>query len=251
MQQCSLEDEIRYAVFPYETTSNIEEEKTIVAIGTKQESMQCECHYFEFVGVPCCHMLAYLNFKRSTRMPDFLIKDRWTKGFKDGIKIRIYDEEHLDSKWEEYMELTRRANELINLAIGDRNRKEIFIRHMKEAKEEFDINVDTPAVISSVEGRSAKRCITMFQKNSSKSEINVKNPPLAKTKGSGRGGRPKLGVAKRLRSDFELITKKPRTCKKCGLSNAGHDSRNCPSIQSEENSEPENNNTVYFSDLSD
>jgi hypothetical protein len=155
---------------------------------------------------------------------------------KDGIKVQIYDEQSIDTKCEDYLSLTREANNVINLAIGDSRKREILLKCLSRAKEEFQEGTDSAKVQmlidntleTSIQTRAAKRSITMFNKTHELAEINILNLPMAKTKGSGRGGRPKLGIAKRLKSDFELLSKKPWQCKKCGLVNAGHDSRNCP-----------------------
>lgn len=227
-----LQEQNSYTVFPYESTEC--KETWTVHVCEESKLPKCSCHYFEFIGIPCSHIMAYLNNSRIHKIPDGLLLKRWTKGIKDGIKVQLYVDNGVDSKLDGYMELLRKANELLALVVGDKKKIDILVGWIDEIKVKLKSSDQVPDIttISSnrtpCDGRSSKRSITMFKKTVHKEPVDVMNPPRAKTKGSGRSGRPKLGAAKRLKSDFELIGKKPRTCKKCGLLNAGHDSRNCP-----------------------
>ncbi|KAL6127469.1 hypothetical protein ACLB2K_070834 [Fragaria x ananassa] len=39
----------------------------------------CSCQLFESDGIPCCHIFSVLKHQMRTRLPDSLVKKRWTK----------------------------------------------------------------------------------------------------------------------------------------------------------------------------
>lgn len=39
----------------------------------------CSCQLFESDGIPCCHIFSVLKHRMRTRLPDSLVKKRWTK----------------------------------------------------------------------------------------------------------------------------------------------------------------------------
>ena len=62
---------------------------------------------------------------------------RWTKGRKNGIKVKIYDDDVDCLRLSTYMELSRQANDIINDVISLDDLKEIVLRHFEEARQEI------------------------------------------------------------------------------------------------------------------
>ncbi|XP_034208172.1 protein FAR1-RELATED SEQUENCE 9-like [Prunus dulcis] len=51
----------------------------------------CSCKGFEFWGIPCRHILAFLRMKQVEHLPDKYILKRWLQSAKSGV---IYDKNH-------------------------------------------------------------------------------------------------------------------------------------------------------------
>ena len=220
-----------YNVFRYETG-----ETYTVTTDIDGGDQKCICHNMEFEGISCTHLIAFLNHSGCHKLPDHLIKLRWTKGRKNGIKVKMYDDDVDCLKLSTYMELSREANDIINDAISLDDLKEILLRHFQEARQEMQDSISKKrgeAMKESqdvVHDRTSKRSITRLSNKNTREDVVVRNPPQAKTKDNGQGGRPRIGGGKRWKSDMEYRGKKPRKCKKCDQYNVGHDSCNCLGI---------------------
>ena len=98
---------------------------------------------------------------------------------------------------------------------------------MQIAIKEMDI-VEHENLNEIVSACKLPKSISRPSSKKSRPSVEVRIPPQAKTKGSGKGGRPKLGGTKRWKTDIEKRGSKRRQCKFCKNYNVGHDSRNCP-----------------------
>ena len=92
--------------------------------------------------------------------------------------------------------------------------------------ENMTLDVDEPRDVD--ENSNRIRSITRAASKRINDEVIIRVPPQYKTKGSGKGGRPKGGGEKRWKSEFEKHSGKRRKCNCCKKYNVGHDSRNCP-----------------------
>ena len=115
------------------------------------------------------------------------------------------------------------ANQIATRVNRGREFYDFAKEHMKWIIEEMDEMQGVDFIVANdghdeLEGRSSKRrSITRSSCKTFKptTELTILPPLIAKTKESGKGGRPKGGGVPRLKSDRELRTK-GRQCKSCG-----------------------------------
>ena len=122
-----------FEVFKYD---NVEDVFTVTC-DEYGRNPRCSCYLMEFMGIPCCHLIVYLNYNGFNKIPDELIKDRWLKGTKNAITVCFNDDLEFDGQVSSYIELSQEANDVVNDAIKDERLKDIAHRHFKEAREEM------------------------------------------------------------------------------------------------------------------
>ena len=218
-----------YHIFRY---GDFEEYFTVLANEDNSEP-RCSCCLMEFVALPCCHLLAFLNYFGIQKLPNYLITDRWKRGKKDGIKVDIYADGNIDENVGSYIELSCLTNEIVGIALKTKpliqiakSRLEELLDELKEQMSSLNLDNSLNDNVEDCSFSKGKRSITRGS-NRLMPDVQIMIPRQAKTKGSGKGGRPKGGGSKRLKSNMEKH--KDRKCKCCGKYNVGHDSRNYPS----------------------
>ena len=106
------------STFSYDIFKYGDDEEHFSVIGNEDKSdSRCSCCMMEFVGLPCCHLLAFFNYFGIQKLPNSLIKDRWKRGKKDGIKVDIYDDGNIDENVDSYIELSCLTNKIVGIAM--------------------------------------------------------------------------------------------------------------------------------------
>ncbi|KAI8535604.1 hypothetical protein RHMOL_Rhmol10G0186900 [Rhododendron molle] len=186
-----------------------------VSVDKSSNYVSCSCKMFEFDGIPCRHLLAYLSLMQIRELPSTYLLQRWTKTAKAG---RVFDD--LGSHQKEICGsslLVRRprlfqfASIVIDDAVLDEEGTEIMHEAMASGQKKVAL----------------MRCSRQHGSTSSiqlpislESQHGLKEPLKVRAKGCG----------KRLKGGKEMAVKKSRKCHGCGLLGQSHDKRNCPKL---------------------
>ncbi|KAL5712167.1 aspartate transaminase [Ranunculus cassubicifolius] len=82
----------------------------------------CECHFFEFVGIPCAHLLKVFSKLDMVEIPEFFVMKRWLKG---ANKYRVIDNEECAAQGKgNIMELSQLCHEATQVACAAVKTKE-------------------------------------------------------------------------------------------------------------------------------
>ncbi|XP_020242902.1 protein FAR-RED IMPAIRED RESPONSE 1-like [Asparagus officinalis] len=159
---------------------------------------------FEFKGIPCRHILAYLKITNHSELPEQYILRRWCRNVRKRVVLRdgnIIGENATINFASRFSELNCLANEMVEEGLSSNDAYELMREMMMDA-----IN---------------KCCQDI-----------VHEPSQARTKGRPRG--------KRLKPLREIRKCRPRKCKLCGKRGQNHDSKNCPLKLSSDSMEQDN-----------
>ncbi|XP_058183427.1 protein FAR1-RELATED SEQUENCE 9-like isoform X1 [Rhododendron vialii] len=186
-----------------------------ISVDKSSNCVSCSCKMFEFDGIPCRHLLAYLFRMQIRELPSEYILHRWTKTAKTG---RVMDD--LGSGVKEICNsslLVRRqglfqlACTVIDDAVLDEEESEVVQEALDSSQKKIAL------MRSSRQDGSTSR---IQVPSSLGSQHNLKEPLQVRAKGCG----------KRLKEGKEKAIKKVRKCNGCGLTGQSHDKRNCPKL---------------------
>ncbi|XP_057775121.1 protein FAR1-RELATED SEQUENCE 5-like [Salvia miltiorrhiza] len=184
------------------------------------DDVVCSCKLFTRKGIPCMHMfLVFRNMNLDT-IPHKYVAARWCKYSilcpNDSTdQVQNYDK-HSKSNLE--LRIFKIASESIGYVRGNEELCNQLYENLIEVRDKF-AKLGTPENSS----LSKNRIFDEFYGSSPTETPSVLPPDVAKTKGSGAGGRRKSKKEKAM-----LLAQKPkRLCRKC-KTRGHHDSRNCP-----------------------
>ena len=195
----------------------VEENRKHVKYCKSEKMASCSCFMFEFKGIPCRHLLAYLRHTNHVELPKQYILTRWKRDVKRrGVVFRdgnIVGDEKNKNFASRFSELTSLANEVVDEGLFSndaykyaRNNLHATIRELRSMKfKDSEENGE--------DMQNKEKAKELF-------EVNVHDPNQAKTKGRPRGGRWK--------PMREMRKVRARKCNLCGMRGQNHDSRNCP-----------------------
>ncbi|XP_058218898.1 protein FAR1-RELATED SEQUENCE 5-like [Rhododendron vialii] len=186
-----------------------------ISVDKSLNRVSCSCKMFEFDGIPCRHLLAYLFRIQIRELPTKYILQRWTKTAKAG---RVMDD--LGSGVKEICNsslLVRRqglfqlACTVIDDAVLDEEESEVVREALESSQKKIAL------MRSSRKDGSTSR---IQVPSSLGSQHCLKEPLQVRAKGCG----------KRLKGGKEKAVKQRRKCNGCGLTGQLHDKRNCPKL---------------------
>lgn len=196
-----------------------------ISVDKSSNRVSCSCKMFEFDGIPCRHLLAYLFRMQIRELPTEYILQRWTKTAKAG---RVMDD--LGSGVREICNsslLVRRqglfqlACTVIDDAVLDEEESEVVREGLESTQKKLAL-----MRISRTEGGMSHIEVPLSLGSqvpfSLGSQHNLKEPLQVRAKGCG----------KRLKGGKEKAVKNKRKCNGCGLTGQSHDKRNCPKLMS-------------------
>ncbi|XP_057803572.1 protein FAR1-RELATED SEQUENCE 5-like [Salvia miltiorrhiza] len=197
---------------------NVDGEFTVVH-DTITDSLTCKCNLFTRKGLLCRHMYYVLRWLKVDNIPDRYISNRWCKAFMLSTP--------------QVMNCT--PNSSSTKVIGKHDLFHVFSRYIGHVSGDQDLMKQLLGTLSEVDNKFAKLRNENAERNSKDATFQefygsvrpevptVLSPAVAKTKGSGAGGRRKSGKEKAM-----ILAQKPlRNCKRCNTM-GHHDSRNCP-----------------------
>ncbi|WCJ25079.1 hypothetical protein M5689_006990 [Euphorbia peplus] len=214
----------------FETHEGCETVENKVVYNSLNNETVCNCKKFNRIGVPCRHMILVWKEKLMTKFHEKYILNRWTilaakqsTLFLDNSIIeecaRTLDKKRmLNSLWSE-------LHLCVTLVEDDEDNLTDLIKKMKELRTELEARKKAK-ICSSVTTSRKIQDIEMLMGTTLPTEIIVKEPKIAKNKGSGV---QLTKSEKRLKSGkekaIEKNNKRMRNCKGCGKL-CTHDQRN-------------------------
>ena len=191
----------------------------------------CSCQKFESLGIPCRHILAYLNKMHDLdKLPDHYIIKRWTKSAKSGPVVdrcgmQIIDDKSLFMK---RGRLIQYSLEVLDKALESEETTKVYTDGMDRVLEQINeiVGYGTHVRVSSERSNQMIGCGSNVPVSQSY-ELSYHEPSQVRAKGCGkrlkRGKEKALGRAKKY---------KARRCHGCGKVGQSHDKRNCPILLS-------------------
>ncbi|OVA14987.1 zinc finger protein [Macleaya cordata] len=178
----------------------------------------CECKYFEFIGLPCKHVLRTLNKLGVDEIPpDFILK-KWMKG---SNSFRVMDElpvsdiyecseafrlSHLCRRSTQMSCVASKSDELYKMAI--KGIEGLFTRIMDEHNKMVKCDKTSQEISTLQEDIGAEKLCQIF----------VQDPRILKIKGRPKkdNGKGKISSTGRLKSSIELSSsQRQRKCTIC------------------------------------
>ncbi|KAF9603141.1 hypothetical protein IFM89_033977 [Coptis chinensis] len=200
----------------------------------------CECYRYEFVGIPCAHLLKVLSKLDVYEIPKCFIKERWLKGanrFRRDDKGGSQCQEQIDAMNLSY--LCQEATKWACIASRTPASYKIFLDGLRELGKK--ISCITPGEVVNEDGPSESApCASRddpslpsapcASSNDPSLPFVLLDPPVSRTKGRpGKKDDASQGKHGRYLDPMEEQgSKNKRKCHSCN-SYADHDSRNCPS----------------------
>ncbi|CAL2271670.1 unnamed protein product [Prunus armeniaca] len=157
----------------------------------------CSCKGFEFWGIPCRHILAFLRMKQVEYLPNKYILKRWLQSVKSGV---IYDKNHKEVK---------------NCFDGL-----LLVKRSKVCKVASDL-IDSALLCDEGFELLEKSFEDIHGKLTSYPQLIIEDPHRVKVKGR----------AKRVKGEKEKAAQRhKRRCTECRKTD--HDRRSCPKLVS-------------------
>ncbi|KAF9617324.1 hypothetical protein IFM89_035305 [Coptis chinensis] len=200
----------------------------------------CECHRYEFVGIPCAHLLKVLSKLDVYEIPKCFIKERWLKGanrFRRDDKGGSQCQEQIDAMNLSY--LCQEATKWACIASRTPASYKIFLDGLRELGKKIScitpgevVNEDAPSESAPCASRDDPSLPSAPCASSDDPSLPfvLLDPPVSRTKGRpGKKDDASQGKHGRYLDPMEEQgSKNKRKCHSCN-SYADHDSRNCPS----------------------
>jgi hypothetical protein len=192
-----------------------------VTFDVNSKEAKCSCHMFEFVGIPCRHVLNVFIKENVYSLPSQYVLHRWSiNAKKENIKgIVIEDLQEGSNK----ISSTSLFNSIMVESLqvserGSRSKKhhDIAIQALRKAITELDlldVEESTEEFVNST--------FEVMPNASNNQTINLCDPPLVASK-----GRP---CTLRTKSSLELLKKGSYNCGYC--KGKGHNKLKCPSLK--------------------
>ncbi|XP_020242398.1 protein FAR1-RELATED SEQUENCE 5-like [Asparagus officinalis] len=190
--------------------------------------VRCSCLLFEFKGIPCRHILAYLKLTNHSELPEQYILRRWCRNVKKRVVLRdgnIIGDNATINFASRFSELNCLANEMVEEGLSSNDAYELMREMMMDA-------INKVQRLKLINDEEIGQDVEGHYMNAECSQDIVHEPSQARTKGRPKG--------KRLKPSSEIRKCKPRKCKLCGKRGQNHDSRNCPLKLSSDSMEQDN-----------
>ncbi|XXG63309.1 hypothetical protein AAC387_Pa05g1537 [Persea americana] len=215
-----VKDNLDGTAYIVSSLGNEKEIQWMVIFIKKDKYAACSCQMFEFLGIPCGHVLCVLKQEKIVHLPQQYILERWNRHAKEGcvydnngVEIKAVCEESLIGR---YRHLSYLANLLVNEASLSRKACQYvqgFLAEMYQKVKE----------INSDEGRIAKENKKIAEAKKKKGKmmcVHYCNPPRVNMNERGKRHKSFNGKAQT----------KPRLCNGCNKRGVSHDKRNCPTL---------------------
>ncbi|XP_020276587.1 protein FAR1-RELATED SEQUENCE 3-like [Asparagus officinalis] len=190
--------------------------------------VSCSCLMFEFKGIPCRHILAYLKITNHNELPEQYILRRWCRNVKKRVVLRdgnIIGDNATINFASRFSELNCLANEMVKEGLSSNDAYELMREMMMDA-------INKVQRLKLINDEEIGQDVDAQYMNVECSQNMVHEPCQARTKGRPKG--------KRLKPSREIRKCRPRKCKLCGKKGQNHDSRNCPLKLSSDSMEQDN-----------
>lgn len=219
-------------------------EEFVVKLNLKIFEGGCECKIFEFIGIPCRHILKVFVRLDIDTIPNHFILPRWRQ---EANKFRIMDFGGLlkddGIEQSEALRLSHMCHETSKLACYASSSLEAYTIYM-EAIKELSKKLE-PVMKKALPNEAASKPPINASENpidqSTSPPSLLLNPNISQTKGRKKDvkGNENGHGSGRFKSGLELsIKKKQRKCKLCRKS--GHNQRKCPLSSKKRRIEPSN-----------
>jgi zinc finger SWIM domain-containing protein 3 len=113
-----------------------------VTFNSEDQSVECSCRLFQFIGILCCHALRVLNHPNIIVIPQKYILKRWTKQARSGCvldsKGQIIKEDPKIVVANRFKDLCRTAVGISSKAAEDGDASAVLARKLMEASIEVD-----------------------------------------------------------------------------------------------------------------
>ncbi|KAL4575534.1 hypothetical protein LXL04_022381 [Taraxacum kok-saghyz] len=187
-----------------------------VTFNKDENSAECDCFYFQHYGTLCRHVFCIFRKHNVTRIPSKYILRRWLKDLipTEQLKKKFARGDWTDETNVAANDMFRILYECISKVNNDPIKLEEIHNQMKEMNKNLDEECNEPMNKVDV--------LKTFLGVTSEQVVKIKNPILAKTKGSGTHSRIKSAKEK---AQIQA-TKVQRRCGKCHQA-APHNARTC------------------------
>ncbi|KAL5714945.1 hypothetical protein ACHQM5_016839 [Ranunculus cassubicifolius] len=185
---------------------------------------ECECHYFEFVGLPCAHLMKVFSRLDVDEIPEYFINKRCLKG---ANRFRVDDKEKKNSEKQtstmRFSHLCREATQWACVAYQTEEGYKIFLEGIRELGEKI-------SQLSIAKGENEEAPLMPPSEETPEQPQILLDPNVSQTK--GRNKEPKANdktkTNARYKRPIEVAQeKKGRKCAICQSAQT-HDKRNCP-----------------------
>ncbi|XP_028801896.1 protein FAR1-RELATED SEQUENCE 1-like [Neltuma alba] len=85
-----------------------------VTYNSEDDTIECSCKKFEFIGILCCHALRVLNLWNKLVIPPRYILNRWTKNARSGC---VLDNNRRIIKEDPKLDVSNRFEDLCRIAV--------------------------------------------------------------------------------------------------------------------------------------
>ncbi|KAL6222066.1 hypothetical protein ACLB2K_005458 [Fragaria x ananassa] len=209
-----------------------------VTVDKAVDNVACSCKRFEFEGIVCRHILAYMKWKQTEHLPDHYILKRWTRTAKSNLTLEEHgkniDDFGDDSLLMRQTTLSRIASELIDGALVSIEACKLLEEDFESTRKKIKLLVDSTTNVrhNGSEGNVSSDSCGGLDANvngdiSEGTEQNVAclqpqhfdDPLPVRAKGCG----------KRLKGGKEkAMERKGRHCSIC--KQVGHNKQKCPTL---------------------
>ncbi|KAL5698277.1 hypothetical protein ACHQM5_029338 [Ranunculus cassubicifolius] len=114
------------------------DEHWLVRLNQQTLEGTCECHFSEFVGIPCAHLLKVFSKLDMVEIPDYFIKQRWLKRanrFKLSNRVEGVSQPHANAM--KLSQMCHEATQLAYIAYLSDERSNLFFDGIRELCEKI------------------------------------------------------------------------------------------------------------------
>ncbi|XP_061367192.1 protein FAR1-RELATED SEQUENCE 9-like [Gastrolobium bilobum] len=191
-----------------------------VKMKLENKEARCSCQYFEFMGIPCEHIISIFLVENVEQIPEHMILRRWSKEGNDIISTNKYicnfDGEGLlrgfeiRSRVSKLIELADRSNEATRFACNGLDSLTESLEKFPRPDESIGLeDFDSHYLSSQAEESSMMR---------------LNDPNISQTKGRKRESH-NISQGRRIHSGIEEASKNTNICGNC--KKRGHNKRTC------------------------
>ncbi|XP_020249919.1 protein FAR1-RELATED SEQUENCE 3-like [Asparagus officinalis] len=166
--------------------------------------VRCSCLMFEFKGILCRHILAYLKITNHSELPEQYILRRWYRNVRKRVVLRdgnIIGDNATINFASRFSELNCLANEMVEEGLSSNDAYELMREMMMDA-------INKVQRLKLINDEEIGQDVERHYMNVECSQDIVHEPSQARTKERPKG--------KRLKPSREICKCRPRKCKLCG-----------------------------------